>query len=339
MAELEERKEPQAEGETEASRETPVAPAPQGPNGGGTGGGFRSAAMRMLLGLVVLALAASTLYLLAERNSRFYFLSQEGNSLVVSRGAWLPSGKRPYLPDDPRSAQIYAPITLPADVEPIAEQRFSERQDLDRALFELLADLATPRIRSDRMETLQQGFGLVERAGLLPGISADQAARLRTLQAELSYFEGRAHLQEAVILLRQAREKLELATEASSERAEEAAILLRRLAPASQVLSRALQQAQGWAVDEPSEEENLGEKAVPEDDARGEPPAQRPAAERPAATSERARRQAPRPAPASTTAAPGAGASQREPAAPVNESPSTEDGAEADAPPPVDADR
>lgn len=234
MAELEERNEP-----------TQV---------GASGGGFRSKLMRLTLGLVVLGLAASTLYLLAERNSRFYYLSQEGGSLVVSRGAWLPSGKRPYLPEDPRSAQIYAPIALPADAGPFAVQRFGERQELDRALFDLLAELADTRIRSDRMETMQEGFAFVERASLLPGISAEQATKLRALRAELSFFEGRAHLQEAVVQLRQAREKLELATEASSARGEEAAVLLRRLVPATEILSRTLQRSKGWGSEAPVEE-------------------------------------------------------------------------------------
>lgn len=279
MAELEERKGPAVAGQAadDASLGTPAGHA------SGAGGGFRAKLMRMLLGLMVLGLGASTLYLLAERNSRFYYLSQEGGSLVVSRGEWLPSGKRPYLPEDSRSAEIYAPIRLPADVAPIAEQRFSERQELDRALFELLADLASSRIHSERMETMQEGFALVERASLLPGISAEQSTRLRALRAELSFFEGRAHLQEAVVLLRQAREKLELATEASSARGEEAAVLLRRLAPATEILSRTLQRSKGWDVS-PAEERAPQEEEPAEELPQEKPPvAAAPVAEPPPA--------------------------------------------------------
>lgn len=226
--------------EIETERQVPV---PAGP-------GFRVRAMRLVIGTIVLGLAAATLYLLAERNSRFYYLSQEGDRLVVYRGAWLPSGKRPFTPDDPHTARIYAPISLPEGAAPIAERRFGERQDLDRALFDILAELAKERIRSDEEGIMQEGFALVERASWLPGITGDQAKSLRTMRAELSFFEGRSHLEKALVELRQAREKLEHATEASSTRGEAAAMLLRSLAPATEVLSRALQRSRGWEVPE-----------------------------------------------------------------------------------------
>lgn len=218
----------------------------------GEGRGIRSRLTRLLVGLVVLGLAASTLYLLAERNSRSYYLSQEGPRLVVSRGAWLPSGKRPYLPQDPHTAKIYAPVELPPDVEPFRERRFQERQDLDRALFDFLAGLAEARIRSEEPAKMREGFAFVERASLLPGIGGEQASRLRLLRAELSFFEGKGHLEEAMVQIRQAKEKLELATEASSARGEEAALLLQRMAPAAEILGRALQRARGWNVQEPA---------------------------------------------------------------------------------------
>lgn len=212
--------------------------------------GFRVRVMRLFVGVVVLGLAAATLYLLAERNSRFYYLVQEDTRLVVYRGAWLPSGKRPFLPDDPHTAQIYAPIELPAGAGPIAERRFDERQDLDRGLFEILSELAGERIRSEDEARMQEGFTLVERASRLPGITGEQAKTLRGMRAELSFFEGRGHLERALVELRQAREKLEHATEASSSRGRSAATLLRSVVPATEVLSRALQRSRGWEVPE-----------------------------------------------------------------------------------------
>lgn len=221
----------------------PPPPPPEAPRGHGR-------LARLFVGALVLGLAGATLYLLAERNSRFYYLSQEGRRLVIHRGAWLPSGKRPYLPDDPHTARIYAPIELPDDAPSIGERRFSERQDLDRALFDILADLAEERIRSEDEPRRQEGFALVERASLLPGITGTQAERLRSLRAELSFYEGRAHLERAVVELRQAREKLEHAAESSSVRGESAATLLRTIAPATEALSRALQRSRGWDVPE-----------------------------------------------------------------------------------------
>lgn len=261
--------------EIETQKQTEM-PAPEG-------AGFRVRLMRLLIGGLVLGLAAATLYLLAERNSRFYYLSQEGRNIVVYRGAWLPSGKRPFLPDDPHTARIYAPIELPEDAPVIEERRFEERQDLDRALFDILSGLAEERIRSEDERKMQEGFALVERASLLPGITGAQARSLRMLRAELSFFEGRAHLEKALVELRQAREKLELASEASSSRGEGAAMLLRSIVPATEVLSRSLQRSRGWevpefrAVLEESREEEAREVAAPKSAApaslRSAPPA------------------------------------------------------------------
>src|SRR5690606_38381854 len=133
---------------------------------------------RLLTGVVVLSLALATLYLLAERNSRTYYLSTEDGRLVVSKGAWLPAGKQPYLPEDAHAARVYAPVPIPEGVAPVPEQRFDERQDLDRVLFEILADWAEQRIRSDDPAAMRDGFELVERAGLFSGITAEQIARL-----------------------------------------------------------------------------------------------------------------------------------------------------------------
>lgn len=242
--------------------------APEGP-------GFRVRMMRLFVGVLVLALAATTLYLLAERNSRFYYLAQEGSRLMVYRGAWLPSGKRPYLPEDPHTASIYAPIDIPAGSAPIVEQRFEERQDLDRALFEILAGMASERIRSEDESRMKEGFALVDRAGRLPGITGDQAKALRGMRAELSFFEGRSHLERALVELRQAREKLELATEASSSRGPAATSLLRAISPATEVLGRALQRSHGWETPElrPLVQEETIEMPVEEEEVEEAPDA------------------------------------------------------------------
>jgi len=259
----------------------------QQPEPAAEGAGFRVRAMRLFLGVVVLGLAAATLYLLAERNSRFYYLVQEGERLVVYRGAWLPSGKRPYLPDDAHTAAIYAPIDLPPGAGPFPERRFDERQDLDRALFAILADLAMERIRSEDEARVQEGLLLVERAGRLPGITGEQAKMLRTMHAELAFFEGRAHLERALIELRQSREKLERATEASSGRGRSSLVLLRTVVPATEALTRALHRAHGWEVPEtplPAPSMPAPETAAPTSDAVDpeRPASDRVAQERPA---------------------------------------------------------
>lgn len=200
---------------------------------------------RFSLAFVVLGLAACILFLLAERNRRFYFLSAIDGHVVVERGAWLPYGKEPFQPDDDSLDEAYAPIQIPAGVGPFSSARFDERPDLDRALFDILASWAEPRVRAGDGDEMKEGSALVARAALLPGIRADQRIKLRALQAELAWFEGKQRLDDAGKLILEARRQLELATEASPSRAREAVAILEDLVPAADRLNRALQTARG----------------------------------------------------------------------------------------------
>lgn len=252
-------------------------------NGAGNpNGGAMSRLKRLVIGLLVLALTVSTLFLLAERNRRFYFLSAEGNELVVQRGTWIPYTKETYVPDDEGQKAAYAPIAIPAGVALVSEQRFEERPDLDRALFDILAGWADARVRSGEPAQLREGLALVARAAMLPGISGEQGARLHSLQAELAWFEGRERLEEAGKLIKEARRQLELATEASPARAREAVAILDDLIPSSERLARAVQTARGLRL--PGEHPPAEEMAAPAPAAAPAPvPGAAPAAAAPAA--------------------------------------------------------
>lgn len=230
---------------------------------------------RISLALVVFGLTACTLFLLAERNRRFYFLSSTDGWVVVERGAWLPYGKEPFHPDDESLIEAYAPIAIPAGVGPIASQRFDERPDLDRALFDVLAGWAEPRVRAGDGEEMIEGSILVARAALLPGIRPDQRVKLRGLQAELAWFEGKKRLDDAGRLILEARRQLELATEASPNRAREAVAILDDLVPAADRLNRALQTARGLrfplGLPAPQEDEPKVQGEGPKDPVAGAP--------------------------------------------------------------------
>lgn len=200
---------------------------------------------RLSITLVVFGLTACILFLLAERNRRFYFLSSIDGKVVVERGAWLPYGKEPFEPEEDSLAEAYAPISIPEGVGGFASQRFEERPDLDRALFDVLAGWAEPRVRAGDGLEMKEGLVLVNRAALLPGIRPDQRGRLRGLQAELAWYEGKQRLDDAGKLILEARRQLELATEASPGRAREAVAILDDLIPAADRLNRALQTARG----------------------------------------------------------------------------------------------
>lgn len=208
-------------------------------------GGVLARLRRIVVAAVILALVGVTLVLLAERNSRFYFLGTEGGQLVVYRGARLPWGKRVWEPQEPALAEAYAPIAMPEGVAAITEQRFDERQELDRAFFDLLAGWADARIRTDDPARMTEGLAYVHRAAMLPGISSEQQRRLRALRAEVAYYEGRDRLERGGRLIEEAREQLRMATEASPMRAREAVQILDELQPAIERLERALQTARG----------------------------------------------------------------------------------------------
>src|SRR4051794_17105583 len=91
----------------------------------------------LLIALVVLALAAAVLVLLSELNFRTYTLEREGQALVVRKGKLLPVGSEPFRPGDPALADAYAPLQLEAGFGAgMAGQKFTEREQLDRALFQ-----------------------------------------------------------------------------------------------------------------------------------------------------------------------------------------------------------
>ncbi len=223
----------------------------------GAGEGLAARSKRWALFAVILALAASTFYLLAERNSRFYFLSTEGERLVVSRGAWFPAWKSEFHPEDPILAEAYAPLALPAGIV-VSETRFNERQDLDQALFDYLLSWAEPRILADEPESLQLGGSYLARAGLLQGISSEQAGRLRSLRAEVAFAEGRIQLGAVLAELAAVNEKLRLASDGQTLKGREALQVMDRVSPAMKLLSMALQQMRGegaWAPGKDGEAE------------------------------------------------------------------------------------
>src|SRR5687768_11378075 len=92
---------------------------------------------RLVIGLVVAGLLCVVAYLAADRNARTYSFSTEGGALVILKGQNMPWGAEPWKPTDPFLMDAYAPIplegtTLDGD---FMSQKFSERDELDRALF------------------------------------------------------------------------------------------------------------------------------------------------------------------------------------------------------------
>ena len=197
------------------------------PAAAGTG----SAGRKLLAWMAILLLAGVVIWLLAERNSRQYFLVVEDGLLSVKKGLLAPVGRQPFRTDDPQLLQAYAPFRPPPGAQVPAEQAFDDRAGLDQALYELLARWARDDIASQKPELLERGMGFVARAERLAGISAAQREDLKALRAESGFFEARALLDRGVEAIRQARERLRLAAQSSSAHAGDAGEALRSLEP------------------------------------------------------------------------------------------------------------
>ncbi len=179
-----------------------------------TGGKLVSGLVRFLMTLVVIALLGLVGYLAAERNARtFSFLADEGQ-LVVMKGRMLPLGEEPWQPQDAVQAEAYAPIPLEGHTpsQTFLERDFQDRDELDRALFGLLEQLARPRITSDDPRQQERGVYYLRRAALLTGLTGSQRETLTQMQAEVAWYQARLKLEQARQLVEDAMDQLELAT-------------------------------------------------------------------------------------------------------------------------------
>src|SRR5437868_671293 len=105
---------------------------------------------RLLITLALLGLAGVTVFLLSQENSRTYTLEVRDGKLVILKGRLMPMGADPWRPP-PELVDTYAPIDL-RNTQPygVLNVKFTDRDELDRALFSVLEGLAKPRVASDQ---------------------------------------------------------------------------------------------------------------------------------------------------------------------------------------------
>jgi hypothetical protein len=200
---------------------------------------------RLLVTLVVLALGGAVLFLLSQLNHRTFTLVQDGGTLQVMKGRMLPVGATPFRPTgDPRLTDAYAPVPLEGlDAGDVTHQRYSERDEMDRALFGVLERLARPRIQSDEPKQLEQGLYYLRRAALLGGLTDEQRRSLQSMQADVAYYHARHRLEEARKLVAEGLAQLKVAAESQNRNARSANQMLTRVGPAAEGLEEALRDA------------------------------------------------------------------------------------------------
>jgi len=181
--------------------------------------------------LVVVGLGILVLWLLADRNSREWWLVPEDGKVVVKKGILFPTGKTSFKSDDPEMSRTYAPVVPPSGATLPAERSFDDRAALDQALFEQLARWAKDDIRSEQLERMQRARDYLQRAARLAGISPAEREELKVMQGETAFHEATWHLEQGSESLRHALDQLRLASEARGPVSAEALSLLRALEP------------------------------------------------------------------------------------------------------------
>lgn len=200
-----------------------------------------SAFTRLLITLLILGLGGAVVFLLSQLNARTFTLAQENGQLVVMKGRMLPTGAVPYRPGDARLADAYAPIPVEGrDVSGLVEQKFTERDELDRALFPVLEGLARPKVQSDDPELLEKGLYYLRRAESLSGLTDEQRRTLETMKADVAFYLARQKLEAARRGVTEALAQLKLAAESRNRNTQKANQMLGTVGPAAQALEKAL---------------------------------------------------------------------------------------------------
>lgn len=199
---------------------------------------------RLIVVLVVLALGGATVFLLSELNARTYSVQVVDGSLVVMKGKLLPIGADPYRPGDPSLREVYAPIPLDGTSPgSLLEQKFTERDELDRALFDVVGRLAKARVASDDPRVLEQGLAYLRRAGKLSGLTEEQRQSLRDMHSEVAYYLARTKLDDARSQVVEAIAQLKIAATTQNRHAHSANQMILEVEPAAKAFEEALRRA------------------------------------------------------------------------------------------------
>jgi hypothetical protein len=207
---------------------------------------------RLLVSVLVLALAGVVCVLLARDNARTFSLKLEGGKLLVQKGRMLPWGSAPYRPADASLADVYAPIDLAgASVGAVETDRFEDRDELDRALFRILEQAARPKLLSDDTQVVASGMALLHRMDRLQGASEEQRRVLRGLQLDVAYDQARIRFEDARRAVAEGLSELRIAADSPTRRARAAHAMLVKVEPAASALEEVLRQVVVTLADTP----------------------------------------------------------------------------------------
>ena len=203
-----------------------------------------SALSRFVVVVLILTLGGAVLFLLSQLNARTFRVEVIDGNLAVVKGRMFPVGTEPYRPADAAQKEAYAPIPLEGTwIGGLAEQHFYDRDDLDRALFEVLARLASPRVNSEDPQALERGVYYLRRAEKLSGLSEEERLALKGMQTDVAYYLARAKLDDARRQIAEGLTQLKIAAGVQNRHTRSANQMISEVEPAASALGEALRRA------------------------------------------------------------------------------------------------
>jgi hypothetical protein len=160
---------------------------------------------RMFVTLIVLVVGGAGLYVASWLNSRRYFLVVGPAEARVAKGRMLPIGHEPFVPNETELRRAYEPFTLPSGINvPRGETTFTDRIELDQALFRLLKDCIGFTLSRDDRTTPALVEKYLRQLRAIPGTSVSQQIELGALERDAAFVTARHRLDEGVAALKDA---------------------------------------------------------------------------------------------------------------------------------------
>ena len=166
---------------------------------------------QLLPWVVIGALLILIVILLGALNARDYHLVRVGDRVMVKRGGWVLGTTRDLAENELGRQGEYAPLTLPAGVH-VENARFGEREDLKRAMVDLILKILKPVVTAGDRERVESLGQRLDAFRIPPDILHDpshrkllsQVAMVRGARAEAAMLDGlmkaRQHFQQAQLL-------------------------------------------------------------------------------------------------------------------------------------------
>ncbi|MHB8879682.1 MAG: IF-2 protein, partial [Myxococcaceae bacterium] len=111
------------------------------------------------------------------------------------------------------------------------------------ALFAVIEGLARPRVTSDDPKALEAGLYYLRRAERLSGLTEEQKLSVKSMQAEVAYYQARSKLEDAQRLIGESLTQLKLAAAAQNRNAHSASKMILAVEPPAKALETALRTA------------------------------------------------------------------------------------------------